>query len=91
MNMFKVQNHIYLKSLLDVLVAPIRSAQRLLDLTAEEISDLFMVVQKVQDVAEREYHVCSSTITVQDGIDAGQSIKVSKCQIPYLLIVAYRY
>ena len=58
-----------------VLVAPIRSAKRLQDLNSEEINDLFSVVQRVQKAIETEYEANASTIAIQDGIDAGQSIE----------------
>lgn len=59
-----------------MLVSPIRCVPRLADLTPEEISDLFISVQKVQCVMEQIQNVCSSTIAVQDGEHAGQTIKV---------------
>lgn len=57
-----------------VLVAPIRPALRLADLSTEEVQDLFLVVQKVQVAIEKQFGVSSSTIAVQDGPDAGRSI-----------------
>ncbi|XP_040071895.1 nitrilase and fragile histidine triad fusion protein NitFhit [Ixodes scapularis] len=57
-----------------VLVAPIRPALRLADLSAEEVQDLFLVVQRVQVAAEKQFGASSSTIAVQDGPDAGRSI-----------------
>ncbi|CAN8001267.1 unnamed protein product [Ixodes hexagonus] len=57
-----------------VLVAPIRPALRLADLSTEEVQDLFLVVQKVQVAIEKQFGVTSSTIAVQDGPDAGRSI-----------------
>ncbi|XP_076351477.1 ntrilase and fragile histidine triad fusion protein NitFhit isoform X3 [Tachypleus tridentatus] len=59
---------------LDVLIAPLRPAERLKDLTGPEISDLFTCVQKVQGVIEEVHGVQSSTIAVQDGPEAGQTI-----------------
>merc|ERR1740128_538657 len=58
-----------------VLVIPIRRALRLTDLLPDEISDLFLTVQKVQRGMELFHQTSSSTVTVQDGPDAGQSIK----------------
>uniref|UniRef100_T1JGV0 Nitrilase and fragile histidine triad fusion protein NitFhit n=1 Tax=Strigamia maritima TaxID=126957 RepID=T1JGV0_STRMM len=58
----------------DILVSPIRVAKRICDLTQIEIADLFSCVQKMQMLVEKEYNATSSTITVQDGIDAGQSV-----------------
>ncbi|XP_076351475.1 ntrilase and fragile histidine triad fusion protein NitFhit isoform X2 [Tachypleus tridentatus] len=57
-----------------VLIAPLRPAERLKDLTGPEISDLFTCVQKVQGVIEEVHGVQSSTIAVQDGPEAGQTI-----------------
>lgn len=58
-----------------VLVAPIRVCKRLFDLTAEEVGDMFRVVQNVQYVIESLYKTTSSTIVVQDGPLAGQTIQ----------------
>nr|CAD7593158.1 unnamed protein product [Timema genevievae] len=58
-----------------VLVAPIRCSLRLSDMTSEEISDMFLMVQKVQCVMEKIHQSASSSIVVQDGKDAGQTIK----------------
>ncbi|XP_054160837.1 deaminated glutathione amidase-like isoform X2 [Oppia nitens] len=58
-----------------VLVAPIRAAKRLQDLNSTEITDFFTVVQKVQKAIETEYDAKASTVGIQDGIDAGQSIE----------------
>jgi diadenosine tetraphosphate (Ap4A) HIT family hydrolase len=46
------------------------------DLTAQEVSDLFQVSQKVQRVMENIHQTSSSTLAVQDGPDAGQTVKV---------------
>ncbi|KAG1671761.1 Nitrilase and fragile histidine triad fusion protein NitFhit [Nymphon striatum] len=58
-----------------VLISPLRVVQRLSDLTCEEISDLFSVVQKVQKVVEKVFNGTSCTVAIQDGPDAGQTIK----------------
>lgn len=58
-----------------VLIAPLRpSAQRLTQLNQSEVTDLFSTLQKVQRAVESEYGATSSTIAIQDGPDAGQSI-----------------
>ncbi|KAH6921644.1 hypothetical protein HPB50_003845 [Hyalomma asiaticum] len=61
-----------------VLVAPIRPALRLSDLSSEEVQDLFLVVQRVQSVVEKQFGASSSTVSIQassnDGPDAGRSI-----------------
>ncbi|GLH07924.1 Uncharacterized protein GBIM_13306 [Gryllus bimaculatus] len=58
-----------------VLVAPKRCAKRLVDLSEEEIRDLFVTATSVQKVVERCYLATSSTICVQDGKDAGQTVE----------------
>ncbi|KAL0279535.1 UNVERIFIED_CONTAM: hypothetical protein PYX00_001066 [Menopon gallinae] len=58
-----------------VLVAPIRPVQRLSELTPDEICDLFLVTQKVSKAMESIQQATSCTIVVQDGPDAGQTIK----------------
>eukprot|EP00117_Sycon_ciliatum_P008219 scpid102986/ scgid2074/ Bis(5&apos; AP3A hydrolase; Diadenosine 5&apos; Dinucleosidetriphosphatase; Fragile histidine triad protein len=58
----------------DVLVSPRRVAPRFCDLTAEEVSDLFLTSQRVARVVEKEYNGTSLTVSVQDGPDAGQSV-----------------
>ncbi|XP_072391759.1 nitrilase and fragile histidine triad fusion protein NitFhit [Diabrotica undecimpunctata] len=57
-----------------VLVATLRCAPRLLDLTQEEIADLFQTVIKVQRAMEVEHDAGSTTICVQDGKFAGQTV-----------------
>jgi len=56
------------------MVSPLRVAVRMSDLSRDEISDLFACVQKVETLMESEHGAKSSTIAVQDGVDAGQSI-----------------
>lgn len=58
-----------------VLAAPRRGARRLLDLSPTEIADLFCCVQRVQKAIEEEARVTSSTISIQDGPEAGQTIE----------------
>lgn len=57
-----------------VLVSPLRCARRFSDLQPYEVADLFNCVQSVQSVIELEYKASSSTITIQDGPEAGQTI-----------------
>ncbi|XP_050097259.1 nitrilase and fragile histidine triad fusion protein NitFhit [Anopheles aquasalis] len=64
-----------------VLVTTKRPTARLPDLTPPEISDFFQVVCKVQKAAERLYDATSSTITVQDGPDAGQTVFHVHCHV----------
>ena len=58
-----------------VLVSPVRVTEHLADLTAAETADLFLAVQSVAEATKRHYHVSSLTIAVQDGPDAGQTVK----------------
>ena len=58
-----------------VLISPLRNIKRLNELSSNEIADLFVVVQKVQKAIETEYNAKSSTVAIQDGPDAGQSIE----------------
>ncbi|KAI7697382.1 Nitrilase and fragile histidine triad fusion protein NitFhit [Sarcoptes scabiei] len=59
-----------------ILVSPLRSdVKRFNDLKQEEIFDLFDLIQKLQAVIEKVYATASSTIAIQDGKDAGQSIE----------------
>ncbi|XP_055627600.1 nitrilase and fragile histidine triad fusion protein NitFhit isoform X2 [Toxorhynchites rutilus septentrionalis] len=64
-----------------VLVSTKRSAARLPDLTPAEINDLFQTVCKVQKVAEKLYDATSSTVTVQDGPEAGQTVFQVHCHV----------
>ena len=57
-----------------VLVCPRRVTPRLSDLTSDEISDLFLTVQRVSRVVERVYRASGLNIAIQDGADAGQSV-----------------
>lgn len=57
-----------------VLVIPIRVAKRYSDLSSLEVADLFRTVQRVQGVMEKVHDTTSSTVVIQDGPDAGQTI-----------------
>ncbi|ODM92781.1 Nitrilase and fragile histidine triad fusion protein NitFhit [Orchesella cincta] len=58
-----------------VLISSKRVAMRLCDLSPSEISDIFTLAQKVQTIMEAIHGASSSTITVQDGKDAGQTVQ----------------
>ena len=60
-----------------VLVAPLRPAERLCDLSPTEISDVFNTVQTVSNVIKKHFNGTSLTVAVQDGKDAGQTVKVT--------------
>uniref|UniRef100_A0A182WF00 Nitrilase and fragile histidine triad fusion protein NitFhit n=1 Tax=Anopheles minimus TaxID=112268 RepID=A0A182WF00_9DIPT len=64
-----------------VLVTTKRAAARLPDLSPAEISDFFQTVCKVEKAAERLYDATSSTVTVQDGPDSGQTVFHVHCHI----------
>jgi bis(5'-adenosyl)-triphosphatase len=57
-----------------VLVLPRRVVPRLADLNPDEVTDLFLSVQHVGKVLEKAYNAQSLTISIQDGIHAGQSV-----------------
>ncbi|XP_043920983.1 bis(5'-adenosyl)-triphosphatase [Protopterus annectens] len=58
-----------------VLVCPFRPAERFRDLKPEEVADLFQTTQKVADVVEKHFNATSLTISIQDGPEAGQTVK----------------
>lgn len=59
-----------------VLVSPLKpDLKRLSDLNKDELFDLFLLVQKTQNAIERMHGATSSTVAIQDGKDAGQSIE----------------
>jgi len=62
----------------DVLVISKRVAFRLEDLTPDEVADLFQLVQVVEQLMEKVHHSQSSTVTAQDGEDAGQTVRVGR-------------
>ncbi|KAJ8982346.1 hypothetical protein NQ317_013096 [Molorchus minor] len=57
-----------------VLVATLRQTSRLINLSQEEIADIFQTAIAVQRVMEQEHNCSSSTICVQDGKFAGQTV-----------------
>ena len=60
-----------------MLVSPIRVVERFADMTPAEVADMFAVVQKVSGVIEKKYGGTSLTIALQDGSEAGQTVKVN--------------
>ncbi|XP_041130803.1 bis(5'-adenosyl)-triphosphatase-like isoform X2 [Polyodon spathula] len=61
-----------------VLVCPIRSVERFHDLRPEEVADLFQTTQRVSSVVEKHFCGSSLTIAIQDGPEAGQTVKLQK-------------
>jgi bis(5'-adenosyl)-triphosphatase len=57
-----------------VLVSPRRIVPRFNDLSAAEVQDLFLTVQRVSRMVERVFAASSLNIAIQDGVDAGQSV-----------------
>jgi bis(5'-adenosyl)-triphosphatase len=57
-----------------VLVSPRRVVPRFNDLSAAEVQDLFLTVQRVSRMVERVFDASSLNIAIQDGVDAGQSV-----------------
>lgn len=58
-----------------VLVAPVRVVERFCDLSAEEVADLFLSTQKIARIIEDYFKASSLTVAVQDGPDAGQTVR----------------
>ncbi len=56
------------------LVVPNRAAQRIADLSKEELSDLFGGVKKVQSILSNYFKTTDFTVVVHDGPLAGQEI-----------------
>ncbi|XP_044879331.1 bis(5'-adenosyl)-triphosphatase isoform X3 [Mauremys mutica] len=59
-----------------VLVCPLRPVERFRDLRPEEVIDLFQTTQMVGNVVEKHFCGTSLTISIQDGPEAGQTVKV---------------
>lgn len=58
-----------------VLVASLRPVERFCDLTPSEIADIFTVVQTVSAAVQKHFLSTSQTVAIQDGKEAGQTIK----------------
>ncbi|XP_053301526.1 bis(5'-adenosyl)-triphosphatase isoform X2 [Pleuronectes platessa] len=58
-----------------VLVCPLRPVERFRDLQPEELADLFKTTQLVADLVEKHFSATSLTIAIQDGPEAGQTVK----------------
>uniref|UniRef100_A0AAZ3PLF9 Bis(5'-adenosyl)-triphosphatase n=1 Tax=Oncorhynchus tshawytscha TaxID=74940 RepID=A0AAZ3PLF9_ONCTS len=59
----------------DVLVCPLRPVERFRDLHPDEVADLFTTTQRVAGLVEKHFHASSLTIAIQDGPEAGQTVK----------------
>lgn len=73
--------------ILDVLCAPNRIVKKLTDLTDQETADLFNVAKNVQKLIEEFYGVTSSTISIQDGDEAGQTVPVNEIFFYFVLVL----
>ncbi|XP_010085629.1 PREDICTED: bis(5'-adenosyl)-triphosphatase [Pterocles gutturalis] len=58
-----------------VLVCPLRPVERFRDLCPEEVADLFRTVQRVGNMVEKHFCGTSLTVSIQDGPEAGQTVK----------------
>ncbi|XP_038864794.1 bis(5'-adenosyl)-triphosphatase isoform X1 [Salvelinus fontinalis] len=58
-----------------VLVCPLRPVERFRDLHPDEVADLFTTTQRVADLVEKHFQASSLTIAIQDGPEAGQTVK----------------
>ncbi|XP_035678035.1 bis(5'-adenosyl)-triphosphatase-like isoform X1 [Branchiostoma floridae] len=58
-----------------VLVSPLRVVERFGELSSEEVADLFMATQTISGVVEKHFQSTSLTIAIQDGPEAGQTVK----------------
>ncbi|TDH13439.1 hypothetical protein EPR50_G00033770, partial [Perca flavescens] len=59
----------------DVLVCPLRPVERFRDLRPDEVADLFSTAQRVANLVEKHFNATSLTIAIQDGPEAGQTVK----------------
>ncbi|KAL1780960.1 bis5' [Sigmodon hispidus] len=59
----------------NVLVCPLRPVERFRDLRPDEVADLFQVTQRVGTVVEKHFQGTSITFSMQDGPEAGQTVK----------------
>lgn len=57
-----------------VLISPLRVCEKFTELSKAEVADLFQLVQRVERVLEELHDTKSTTLTLQDGVDAGQSV-----------------
>ncbi|XP_073757576.1 bis(5'-adenosyl)-triphosphatase isoform X2 [Callorhinus ursinus] len=60
-----------------VLVCPLRPVERFRDLRPDEVADLFQAAQRVGLVVEKHFQGTSLTFSMQDGPEAGQTVKAS--------------
>jgi bis(5'-adenosyl)-triphosphatase len=74
-----------------VLVIPFRKVQRITDLTTDEVTDLFTLVQRVQRMLAKTHFGApgapgapedgSFNVAIQDGKEAGQTVPHAHCHV----------
>eukprot|EP01117_Protostelium_nocturnum_P003427 TRINITY_DN1444_c0_g4_i1.p1 TRINITY_DN1444_c0_g4~~TRINITY_DN1444_c0_g4_i1.p1 ORF type:complete len:166 (-),score=45.00 TRINITY_DN1444_c0_g4_i1:19-516(-) len=58
-----------------LMLIPKRKVERYVDMTPEEVTELFLSSQKVCKVVNQVWNATSLTMAVQDGPDSGQTVK----------------
>uniref|UniRef100_A0A0B7ALN2 Bis(5'-adenosyl)-triphosphatase n=1 Tax=Arion vulgaris TaxID=1028688 RepID=A0A0B7ALN2_9EUPU len=58
-----------------VMVIPLRAAAEFSELSPAEVTDLFLTVQRVDNVVRKHFGTTSSTIAIQNGADSGQTVR----------------
>ncbi|XP_077385675.1 bis(5'-adenosyl)-triphosphatase isoform X3 [Festucalex cinctus] len=53
----------------------VRQVERFRDLRPDEVKDLFSTTQRVANLVEKHFNATSLTIAIQDGPEAGQTVK----------------
>ncbi|KAM8867639.1 bis(5'-adenosyl)-triphosphatase isoform 2-T2 [Synchiropus picturatus] len=61
-----------------VLVCPLRAVERFGQLRPDEVADLFSATQRVANLVEKHFKASSLTIAIQDGPEAGQTVKLQQ-------------
>ncbi|KAL2803591.1 bis(5'-adenosyl)-triphosphatase isoform 3 [Daubentonia madagascariensis] len=62
----------------NILVCPMWSVECFCDLHRDEVADLFPATQRAGTVVEKYFQGASLTFSVQDGLEAGQTVKLQK-------------
>jgi len=58
-----------------VMVIPIRPVERVVQLTKEELADMWSMAQRISQMLTKVHKVSDFTFSIQDGPNAGQTIK----------------
>ncbi|XP_077385669.1 bis(5'-adenosyl)-triphosphatase isoform X1 [Festucalex cinctus] len=56
-------------------ILSVRQVERFRDLRPDEVKDLFSTTQRVANLVEKHFNATSLTIAIQDGPEAGQTVK----------------